>query len=312
MLARQKSSRWHFSRHCLLALLLFAGSKNANWAATLSVLPDADSFVRSFAPASNYGAGGALAVSGTAAVNGFGVQNGLFDSLMRFQMSNVVASLDDALVGHDWVLTGARLVVTEMAAPDNAIFNRGVGAFEVRWQAADNWLEGTGTPKAPTTDGLTWDDLGSLVNSNLDISLGVFTNAGVNGQSAFALELPERFVADVRAGDEVTLHLTAASAEVGFTFNSRDFGNTNAQPRLEVTAVQNPKPMIDRIESVDGNVVIAFIATTNWTYQLERACFLPGAWTNVLTIAGQNSPTNVVFMDGRTNAQAFYRLSVSQ
>lgn len=295
--------------------MLFAGSRNASWAATLSVLPDADSFLRSFAPASNYGAGGALAVSGTAAVNGFGVQNGLFDSFVRFPMTNVVASLDDALGGHDWVLTGARLVVTEMAAPDNAIFNRGVGAFEVRWQAADNWLEGTGTPKAPTTDGVTWDDLGSLVNSNLDVSLGVFTNAGVDGQSAFALELAERFVADVRVGDEVTLHLAAASAEVGFNFNSRDFGNTNAQPRLEVTAVPNPRPIIDSITQADGNIVVSFSATTNWVYRLQRresvAGTPSGTWTDVLRITGQQSMTNVAFVDGLTNSQAFYRLSVS-
>jgi len=59
-------------------------------------------------------------------VNGSGDQNGLFDSLIRFPMSNVVASLDNALGEHDWVVTQARLVLTEIAVPDNAIFNRGV------------------------------------------------------------------------------------------------------------------------------------------------------------------------------------------
>lgn len=280
-------------------------------AATVSVAPDADSFMRSFAPTNNYGAGGALSISGAVAVNASGVQNGLFDTLMRFPMSNVVASLDGTLGGHDWVVTGASLLMTEMAAPDNAIFNRGVGAFEVRWQAADDWLEGTGTPKAPTTDGVTWNDLSDLVNSNVDVSLGVFTNTGVNGEIAFPLGLADKFVADVREGGEVSLHLTSASPEVGFTFNSRDFGNTNAQPRLEFTALSNPKPMIDSIASVDGNIVVSFSATTNWAYRLERTDFLPGNWTDVLTIAAQSSPTNVVFVDPPIGARAYYRLSVS-
>src|SRR5262249_15983780 len=115
------------------------------------VAPDADSFVRSLAPASNYGAGGALSVSGASAVNGSGVPNGLLDTLMGFPTSNLVASLDGTLGSGGWIVTGVRLVLTEMATPDNAIFNRGVGAFEVRWLAADGWVEGTGKPNAPTS-----------------------------------------------------------------------------------------------------------------------------------------------------------------
>src|SRR5215467_6611174 len=89
----------------LAVSLWFGGSGRA---ATVSVLPDADSFVRSFAPTNNYGAAGALSVSGSAAVNGSGDQNGLFDTVMRFPMSNVVASLDSALGNHDWIIVGAR------------------------------------------------------------------------------------------------------------------------------------------------------------------------------------------------------------
>src|SRR5262245_24945678 len=147
-------------------------------AVTVTVTPDADSFVRSLAPTNNYGAGGALSVSGSTAVNGTGDQNGLFDTVMCFPMSNVVASLDGAIGQHDWVVVGVRLLVSEMAAPDNAIFNRGVGAFEIRWIANDSWVEGSGKPMTPTTDGVAWQDLPVLLNSNLDKSLGVFTNAG--------------------------------------------------------------------------------------------------------------------------------------
>src|SRR5689334_10161192 len=67
----------------------------------ISVAPDADAFLRSAAPTNNYGAGGALSVSGSAALNGSGFQNGLLDSLIRFPMTNVVALLNGSL-GNDW------------------------------------------------------------------------------------------------------------------------------------------------------------------------------------------------------------------
>jgi len=301
-----------FAVRCGAAVVL--SSVTVALAATVSVAPDADTFLRSFAPTNNYGAGGALSVSGSAAVNGTGDQNGLFDTLMRFPVSNVVASLDAALGEQDWVVTEARLVVTEIAAPDNAIFNRGVGAFEVRWIGADSWLEGTGKPVAPTTDGVAWQDLPSILDPSMDTSLGVFTNTGADGQISFVLGKPDRFLADLRSGGELSLYLTAASPQVGFTFNSRNFGNTNAQPALEVTALPNPRPGIDSVAAAGGNISVGFSVTTNWTYRLQRADTLPGrgAWVDVLIVPSQLSPTNVVYVEGLTNSRAFYRLSVSQ
>src|SRR5262249_25820940 len=159
--------------------------------AVITVVPDADAFVRSAAPASNYGGSGALSVSGSAAGNDVGQQNGLFDTLMRFPLTNVVTSFDGAFCGQNWVVTRVRLMLTESAAPDNAIFNRGVSGFEVRWLASDAWLEGTGRPNAPTSDGVAWQDLAGIVNSNLDTTLGVFTNAGADGPEYFTLALAD-------------------------------------------------------------------------------------------------------------------------
>jgi hypothetical protein len=168
---------------------------------------------------------------------------------------------------------------------------------------------------APTEDGVTWQDLPLILNSNPDTSLGVFTNTGVNGQVAFTLQIAETFLADMRSGGELSLYLTASNLEVGFTFNSRNFGNTNAQPWLEVTAVANPRPAIDSITLAGRNVLVSFGATTNWTYRLQRADALPavgtGTWSDVLIVPPQALPTNVVYIDGATNAAAFYRLAVS-
>jgi hypothetical protein len=285
--------------------------------ATVSVVPDADSLLRSLAPTCNYGIGGALSVSGSAAANGSGDQNGLFDTLLRFPIGNATASLNSALGGEDWIVTEARLVLTEMAVPDNAMFNRGVGAFEIRWVASDGWLEGTGKPNAPTTDGVAWQDLSLILNSNVDESLGLFTNSGVNGQVSFNLALSERFIVDMHQDAELSLYLTARSPDIGFTFNSRNFGNTNTQPMLVITAAANPRPVIDHIQLAGPNhAAISFDTVSNWTYVLQGADLLPvnsaGVWSNLMTAPAQSTNGHAVFTDGITNRQRFYRLMLTQ
>ncbi|HOX57678.1 MAG TPA: hypothetical protein PLC99_12390 [Verrucomicrobiota bacterium] len=52
---------------------------------------------------------------------------------MRFPLSGVETSFNGSFGSNGWVVTGVALVLTEVGAPNNAIFNRGVGAFEVRW-----------------------------------------------------------------------------------------------------------------------------------------------------------------------------------
>jgi hypothetical protein len=233
---------------------------------------------------------------------------------MRFPMSNVVAVLDEGLGGHDWILTDAQLVVTEMSAPDNAIFNGGVGAFEIRWLEHDTWAEGTGKPMAPTTDGISWQDLPAILNSNTDVSLGIFTNSGANGAISFSLALAKPMIADVRSAGELGLSLTAASPEVGFTFNSRNFGNTNGQPNLRLTARANPRPTIDSIQASGTKVILSFRTVSNWTYTLQYTDGLqtePVGWSNLLTLPPQQITTNFLYVDGATNRQRFYRLRVA-
>jgi hypothetical protein len=293
-------------------IVLLAGFVLTLRAATVSVGADADTFVRSLAPSSNYGIGGALSISGSNAVNGAGQQMGLLDSLMRFPMADTAAAFDTSL-GEDWLITGVRLLVTEMATPDDAIFNRGVGAFEIRWMPSNSWAEGTGKPISPTTDGAAWQDLPLLLNSNVDQSVGVFTNSGMDGPLAFSLGLPDRFLAGIHAGAEVSFYLTSADPDVGFTFNSRNFGNTNAQPALEITAQPNPRPQIDSIGLSGTNVVLNFSVNSNWTYVLQFGTNLesgPGAWSNLFTVPPQPTATNVTYVDTPIDRLRFYRLSV--
>jgi len=300
--------RWLF---LLLGLLSFRpASAQTN---VILVLPDADAFVSAAAPANNYGGGGGLSVSGSSAVNGLGEQGGLFDTLMRFSLSNAVVTFDNSLGAGNWSIAKARLLLHEVAAPNAPIFNRGVGSFQVLWLASDSWIEGAGIPRAPSSNGVKWNDLPSIVNSALDLSLGVFTHSGKNLPISLTLNLRDPFVADIRGGGEVSLHFTAASPGVGFTFNSRSVGSTSERPLLEITASAAPKPRIDSINLSGGSVSVSFTTMSNLTYRLQGSDTLTSssAWTDLFVVPGQAAPGVQVFQDGITNRQRFYRLSVS-
>ena len=285
--------------------------------ATVSVTPSGDAFVRSLAPGSNYGAAGSLSVSGSAAVNGSGQQNGLLDSLMRFPMSGVAASLNGSFGSNGWVVTGATLLVTEVGAQNNGIFNRGVGAFEMRWVASEGWVEGTGKPTAPTTDGVAYEDLSSVLNPAGDVSLGQFTNSGVDGSVSFPLPLAGALVSNIVAGTDLNLYLTAAGASVGFTFNSRDFTGTNSWPSLTISAVAKPLARIASIEWLGTNqVALRFSTVSNWTYAVQGLAGWPagsvGGWSNLFTVPAKPFDDQAVYVDMVTNRQRFYRLLLSR
>jgi hypothetical protein len=140
-------------------------------------------------------------------------------------------------------LSNVTLRLTEQAAPNNDLFNRGVGSFEIRWLSSDAWTEGTGSPNAPTTDGVAYNDLPSLLSPANDLSLGTFANAGQNIQQAFGLPLSATgFRDDLLQGNDVTLYLVATSPDLGFTFNSRSAAASGSRPLLELTAVLVPEP----------------------------------------------------------------------
>lgn len=210
---------------------------------TISTNSGADAFVRSADPTHNYGGAGALSVSGTIATNGSGVQQGAFDSFLRFDISSTVAQFNASFGVGDWTISSARLSLTETAAPAQTIFNRGVGQFEVRWIANDSWIEGTGTPTAPNTSGIVYTNESSILDPGMDTALGLFTNGGTNGLDTFSLSTPSAFLTDINTGGLVSLYLTApANSTVGFTFNSHEFGTASQRPQLQLTAVAVPEP----------------------------------------------------------------------
>jgi len=119
-----------------VGVLLFAEAHTLAQTTNIFLNPEADAFVREAAPTNNYGRAGSLSVSGTAVTNGFGVIGGRADSLARFRLADAVAALDAAFGNHEWFIACAALHLYEMGAPNNALFSRGVGSFEVRWLAS--------------------------------------------------------------------------------------------------------------------------------------------------------------------------------
>ena len=212
---------------------------------TLTNAPTADAFVSSADPTHNFGSAGALSVSGLIATNAAGQQKGALDSLLQFNLASTTAAFDAFFGAGQWSITHVTLAFVEVGAPANSVFNRGVGLLEMGWIANDIWAEGTGTPSSPASSGITWNGLSSLLNSNLDLSLGTFSNGGTNGLLSLSLGLPAAFVTDVAAGGLVSLSMTApANSTIGFTANSREFGTASARPLLAITAIPEPTTLM--------------------------------------------------------------------
>ena len=295
----------------LLASLIINCLANFSNAALFTNSFSADSFVRSNAPTSNYGGAGALSVSGATATNGSGVAMGIADTFIRFNTAAMVTNFDSLFGTNNWVINGATLVVTEVAAPMNNLFDRGKGAFQISWISNDDWIEGTGTPATPTTDGIVYANEPTLLTNV--VNLGTFTNAAANSTTPYPLSLPAAFVADMNAGGDVSLYLNAADSRTGFTFDSRSFTTTNQQPFILISAVPQPgvanlslsgtDVVISATNGVAGDTYIVW-ASTNLALPLSQ--WTPVA-TNQLAVGGNFTiiATNAAALDA---AQQFFIL----
>jgi hypothetical protein len=239
----------------LLTLPLMISLAGPARGAVFTNLFSADAFVRSNAPASNYGGAGALSVSGTQATNALGTMNGAFDSFIRCNTAAAVSNFNSLYGVGNWVINGATLQVFETGAPANNLFNRGVGVFEIRWIANDTWTEGTGMPNGPTTNGVSYSLEPTLLNSGTDLPLGTFTNTGTDTNLSFALTLPGGFITDITSGSEVGIFMTALEPGTGFTFNSRSFMTNSQRPVLLISAL--PQPGIAAIQLSGTDVVLS-------------------------------------------------------
>jgi len=224
--------------------LWLAGAGAAVAQITVTNTPVSDAFVRSLQPTQNYGSAGALSVSGSIATNPTsGLQEGLLDSFLQFNVSNAVSSFNSTFGVGQWGISNVTLVLTAQSA-NNADFNYGAGQFGVSWIGNNSWLEGTGTPSSPGNTGITYAQEPSILNSNVDESLGTFSyNGATSGQVKLSFGLPSGFISEISTGNSVSFYMTATpGSTVGFTFNSRNFTSSSAWPMLDITAVAIPEP----------------------------------------------------------------------
>lgn len=207
--------------------------------AVVNLNPTADAFVAT-GPAnnlvvSNYGGAGALALSAA------GSLNGEFQSVLRFDTSSAKSSFDSLYGAGSWSLQSVTLQLTA-ASPNNPIFNTNrAGSFGVSWMQDDSWVEGSGTPNAPTASGITFSSLQGAFISLADEALGTFSyNGSSSGTFVYTLNLSTGFGADLLAGNLVGLRLSAVDSAVSYFSDSRTFNTATSRPLLSITAVPEP------------------------------------------------------------------------
>jgi len=298
-----------------MALLCLGAAAKAQ--VTNPVADDADAFLATGSmnnPAGtdltgeNFGAAGTLVVASAAS------GKGAFQSVLKFNLSNAVGLFNTNYGAGNWTITGVSLVLTsnygtDGVQPNNGIFPRiSGGRFVIEWLADDNWVEGTGTPNLPTADGVTCDALPGLLSGASEIlGTNLYTPPGNNVPVTYPLPLTTNLVGDVSAGGDVTFLFYAADDQIGYLFNSVNYGHGN-EPLMQVV-VAPLRPVLAGAFTA-GGFQLTGVASDNATYQIQASTNLAAA--NWLTIgkATADGRGNILFEDfSATNARRFYRLS---
>jgi hypothetical protein len=208
-------------------------------AATFTLNPSADAFVTTGPTgnlsANNYGGAGALSVAAP------GLAQGEFQSVLQFNFAAAKSSFDATFGAGQWTIQSISLQLTA-TAPNNAIFNgSSAGQFSMSWMQNDAWVEGSGTPTAPSPTGINFTTLQSTFISGADQSLGTFSFAGgTSGTATYNLNLSAGLSADALAGALASMRMFAADSAVSYLSDSRSFGTAGSRPLLTITAVPEP------------------------------------------------------------------------
>jgi len=209
-------------------------------AATVSTDSFSDAFVAAGPggnlSANNYGGGGALAIAASS------LPLGEFQSVLQFHLSGARASFDAQFGSGLWSVQSVTLQLT--ASPHNNIIYNEIapGQFHISLMRNNSWVEGTGTAGIPTSDGISFTSLQSTyINNATDQALGTFSfGGGGSGANSYALGLTAGLMADLAAGNDLSLRLYAADNGVSYLFSSRANGTSANRPTLIVNAIPEP------------------------------------------------------------------------
>ena len=218
----------------LLAFWLAAGSVAR--AESVVLEPLADALLASAKPDNNYGGGGALLVAAAA------TPKGEFQSLLRFDTAAVKNQLDASFGSGQWIVSQVALQVASNSVVSALFGAPAAGSVRVHSLLNSGWAEGTGTPNAPTADGITFGGLTALLSPG-DENLGAFavgTSTPTNYD--FHLLASPTLSGRIHDGQILSLRLDAADDLVTIAFGSRTNNNAALHPALMITAVAVPEP----------------------------------------------------------------------
>jgi hypothetical protein len=301
----------------ILAIGIFLSACAAEAQMTNSSMAIGDAFLCTGSPnyqngadltGENFGAAGTLAIAPAASAKGE------FQSVIRFNIAGAVATFNAAYGSNHWFVTGVQLKLTSNygtggVQPNNPIFNviHG-GQFVIEWLADDDWIEGTGTPNLPTTDGVCWNSLPALLAQPREIlATNFYTPPGDNAPLFWPLPLTAHLLNDVTNGADVSLRFYVADNQVSYLFNSYKYGRGN-EPLIQVVAA----PLLKMLSGsfTNGAFHLAGIGGNNGICNVQVSTNL--ATTNWLTIGTVTASTDGTILFDDTNAiapQRFYRLS---
>lgn len=188
--------------------------------------------------ANNYGGAGAMEVSGTA------LSKGQSHAVMMVDFATARGAFDSAYGSGGWKVDSVSLKLTA-SSPNNPIFNgpTAAGKIMARWVPDDTWVEGTGNPNNPGTEGLTWQLFASLLTGAQ--GSGSLDFDGVQTTADYALVASAGLLDDIANGTKASLVLSPEDTTVTCVFNTRSFGTAANRPVLTVTA--SPLPVLGRI-----------------------------------------------------------------
>ena len=257
----------------------------------------------------NFGAAGTLVVAPPSSAKGE------FQSVIRFDVSSFPGLFDSTYGSNHWSVTGVSLTLTSNygtggVQPNNPIFPViNGGQFVIEWLSNDDWLEGTGTPSLPTTDGVCYDSLPDLLSGPHEIlCTNLYTPPGNNVPVDFSLPLSTNLVADIMNGGSVSLLFYAADNQVCYLFNSYKYGRGN-EPKINVVA----SPLLKILSGTFTNSVfhLTGVGATNSIYNVQVSTNLGASgWVTIGTAAADDTGA-IQFDDAGTGPQPqrFYRLS---
>ena len=302
---------------CLL-LWLCALVLSAQAQLTYSGTTTADAFLATGSPGNpvgtdltgdNFGAAGTLAISPASA------DKGAFESVIRFNFSAAVALFNSAYGTNAWNVSAISLTLTSNygtngVQPNNKIFNVvSNGNFVIEWITNDIWAEGTGTPALPTSDGVTWDSLPGLLSGPCKIlGTNIYSPPGINVPVTYPLPLDTNLITAIVSGGDTSLLFYAADNQIGYLFNSREYGRGN-DPLINLTAT----PLLEILSGHFTNGVFHLTGICSPNVQCEVQANSDLTKTNWQILGTVTTTNGIIQFDdtAATNQHRFYRLSES-